>query len=95
MTAEKYSGSNIVSNKSMIHLNFVFVGLVLQIFGSLSYIVDTLKGKVKPNRVSWLLWSIVPSIAFVAEVKQGVGMESLLTFRGGLGSVSDFHQFFC
>ncbi len=67
----------------MIHPNFVIVGVIIQFFGGLSYLVDTVKGKVRPNRVTWLLWSIAPMIAFVAEIKQGVGILSLSTFIVG------------
>jgi hypothetical protein len=53
------------------------------LFGSWGYLVDTIKGKIKPNKVSWLLWSIAPMIAFLAMVKQGVGITSLATFVVG------------
>ncbi|MFZ4523716.1 MAG: hypothetical protein ACOYNC_18585 [Bacteroidales bacterium] len=42
-----------------------------------------MKGKVKPNRVSFLLWSVVPFIAFFAQIKQGVGLVALMTFSAG------------
>lgn len=51
--------------------------------GSVAYLIDTVKGKVKPNRVSFLLWSIVPFIAFFAQINQGVGLEALMTFSTG------------
>lgn len=40
----------------MIDEKFIFVAVVLNLAGGLSYLIDTLKGKVKPNKVSWLLW---------------------------------------
>src|SRR5207244_4891005 len=67
----------------MINQNFVIVGAIIAAVGGLSYLLDTLKGKVKPNRVSFLLWSIAPLIAFAAQIKQGVGLESLMTFSTG------------
>jgi len=67
----------------MLDQNFVIVGAIIAAVGSLSYLVDTLKGKVKPNRVSFLLWSLAPLIAFFAEVKQGVGIQALMTFIVG------------
>lgn len=62
---------------------FVIVGTLIGAFGSLVYLIDTLKGKVKPNRVSFLLWSIAPFIAFAAQIQQHVGLESLMTFSTG------------
>ena len=67
----------------MINPNFVIIGVVLQVLGSWSYLLDTIKGKVKPNKVSWLLWSIAPLIAFAAMIKQGVGITALATFVVG------------
>src|SRR5690348_177693 len=67
----------------MINPNFVIIGVIVQFLGGLSYLIDTVKGKVKPNRVSWLLWSIAPLVAFAAEIKQGVGIQSLTTFIVG------------
>lgn len=67
----------------MINENFILLGVALQLIGGLGYLIDTLKGKVKPNKVSWLLWSLAPLIAFFAEIKQGVGILSLTTFVAG------------
>jgi hypothetical protein len=67
----------------MLHPNFVIVGTLIGAVGSFAYLIDTVKGKVKPNRVSFLLWSVAPFIAFAAQIKQGVGLESLMTFSTG------------
>ena len=67
----------------MLHPNFVIVGTLIGAIGSFAYLIDTVRGKVKPNRVSFLLWSIAPLIAFAAQFKQGVGLESLMTFSTG------------
>ena len=67
----------------MINQNLVILGAIIAAAGSLFYLIDTLKGKVKPNRVSFLLWSLAPLIAFFAEVKQGVGIQALMTFIVG------------
>ena len=63
----------------MLNQNFVIVGAIIAIIGGASYLIETLKGKVKPNRVSYFLWSFVPLIAFFAELQQGVGLQSLMT----------------
>ena len=74
----------------MINENFVFLGLALSILGGLSYLIDTLKGKTKPNRVTWFFWAAAPLIAFVAEIQQGVGIQSLLTFIVGFNPLLIF-----
>ncbi len=70
-------------NFPMLHSYFIIVGALIGAMGSVAYLIDTVKGKVKPNRVSFLLWSIAPLIAFFAQIKQGVGLEALMTFSSG------------
>lgn len=67
----------------MINQNWIYLGIVLQSWGGLSYLIGTIKGSVKPNKVSWLLWSIAPLIAFFAMIKQDVGVEAWATFIVG------------
>lgn len=63
----------------MINENFIYLGLIITSLGGLSYLIKTLQGKVKPNRVTWFMWGLAPLIAFFAQVKEGVGLQSLLT----------------
>ncbi len=67
----------------MLPESFVYLGLLIGSIGAISYLIDTVKGTVKPNRVSFLLWSLAPLIAFFAQLKEGVGTQSLLTFSVG------------
>lgn len=67
----------------MLPSGFVIIGTLIGATGSIVYLLETVKGKVKPNRVSFLLWSIAPFIAFAAQIKQGVGIESWMTFSTG------------
>jgi hypothetical protein len=74
----------------MLNQNFIIIGTLIGAAGSLAYLVDTVKGKIRPNRVSFLLWSIAPFIAFAAQIKQGVGLESLMTFSTGFLPLTTF-----
>jgi hypothetical protein len=67
----------------MLSENWNIVGAILIFFGAGQYLLQTLKGEAQPNRVSWLIWTIAPLIAFFSEIKQGVGLQSLLTFMVG------------
>ena len=67
----------------MLDERFVILGALLSLIGGLSYVIDTIKGKAKPNRVTWFIWALAPLIAFSAEINQGVGLQSLLTFSMG------------
>jgi hypothetical protein len=78
----------------MLPSSFVIVGTLIGAVGAVVYLVDTVKGKVKPNRVSFLLWSIAPFIAFAAQIKQGVGLESVMTFSTGFLPITTFSASF-
>lgn len=67
----------------MLDEKFVIVGTLIGSAGAFSYLWSTIKGRVRPNKVSFLLWSIAPMIAFIAQVRQGVGLEALMTFSTG------------
>lgn len=74
----------------MLHPNFVILGAVIVFLGGLSYLISTLQGRIKPNRVTWFLWALAPLVAFAAEIKEGVGIQSLITFMFGLSGVLIF-----
>lgn len=78
----------------MIDEKFVFLAVAFNIVGGFSYLLDTIKGKAKPNKVSWFLWGLAPMIAFVAQVKQGVGLSSLMTFTVGFSPILIFFASF-
>lgn len=69
----------------MISDKFVLVGALLNIIGSSTYAYNTIKGKTKPNRVTWFLWALAPLIAFSAELGEHVGLQALMTFMVGFG----------
>ena len=75
---------------SMIDERFIFFGLMLNFIGTASYLIDTITGKVKPNKVSWFLWALAPMIAFAAEIKQGVGLAAWMTFAVGFSPLLIF-----
>lgn len=74
----------------MLNENFVWLGVAVNLLGSASYIIDTVRGKVRPNRVSWGLWALAVLIAFAAEKSQGVGIQSLATFIVGFSPLLIF-----
>ena len=67
----------------MLSPGFAVIGTLIGAVGSIAYLIDTVKGKIQPNRVSFLLWSIAPCIAFAAQMEQGAGMEALMTLSTG------------
>lgn len=74
----------------ILHHNFVILGVLIGFVGGLSYLISTIKGKTKPNRVTWFFWALAPLVAFAAEVKEGVGIQSLMTFGVGFSPLLIF-----
>ena len=60
-------------------------GAVLNLGGSGVYALRTLRGSVRPNPVTWLLWTLAPGVAFAAQVARHVGLPALTTLSVGLG----------
>jgi len=46
----------------------VILSAVITIFGASAYIRDTLRGKTKPNRISWSMWALAPLIGTAAAI---------------------------
>lgn len=74
----------------MIDERFVLLGALFNIFGSVTYAVSTMKGKTKPNRITWFLWALAPLIAFGAQWGEGVKWQSVMTFMVGFGPLLIF-----
>jgi len=69
----------------MLDPRFVIFGAAISLIGIGVYAIDTLRGRVKPNRVSWVLWAVAPLIAFASELASGVGWQALTTLAPGVG----------
>ena len=52
---------------------------ILMMVSSVPYIRDIVKGKTKPERATWFIWSVVMMIAFFAQVASGGTFSTLLT----------------
>lgn len=69
----------------MLDPHLVFLGAACTLAGSGYYAVQTLRGRARPNRVTWFLWALAPLIGFAAELDRGVGLPAVLTLSVGLG----------
>jgi len=43
----------------------VIASVLISLVGSFAYVVDTIKGKSKPNRISWAMWASAPLVATI------------------------------
>ncbi|MEZ5069529.1 MAG: hypothetical protein R2751_00830 [Bacteroidales bacterium] len=67
----------------MIPEYFAIIGAIIGSLGGFFYLRETVLGRAKPNRVTWLLWGLFPMIAFTAQRVQGVAEVSWTTFAAG------------
>lgn len=74
----------------MIDERWIYLGFALSFYGGFSYLIDTIKGKARPNRVTWFFWALAPMIALAAELQKGVGLPALLTFSVGFNPLLIF-----
>lgn len=49
----------------------IFIGAAVSLVFNIPYAWATIIGRVRPNKVSWLLWSIAPAIGFFAALSKG------------------------
>ncbi len=68
----------------------VLAGAAVQLIGIFSYAKETLRGNTKPNRVTWLMWFVAPSIATLAALADGVTWAALPVFMSGFGPLIVF-----
>ena len=65
---------------------FAYLTIIFALIGVSLYIKDTFLGKTKPNRVSWISWTIAPFGGVYVSYKSGVSMPLLMaTFMAGFG----------
>jgi hypothetical protein len=68
----------------------VFVAAAASMIAALVYIRSMFKGNTKPNRVTWLMWTVAPLIGTAAEVSSGVGWSVLPVFMAGFSPLLIF-----
>ncbi len=74
----------------MLDERFVLLGALIGSLGSISYLVATIQGRARPNRVTFFFWALAPLIAFVAELAEGVRIQSVMTLMVGLSPLAIF-----
>lgn len=63
----------------------VIISACINLVGASAYIRDTLVGKTKPNRMSWLMWALAPLISTTAALSAGATVwVTLRVFLAGL-----------
>ncbi len=60
-----------------------YITIFTSFFAGFLYIKDTLKGKTKPNRMSWLIWFLAATTASFVQFSNGAGLSSIPIFMAG------------
>lgn len=58
---------------------FGYISALLFIFSAIPYVRSILKGNTKPQRITWLIWTILVFIAFFSQLAKGATWSLLLT----------------
>jgi hypothetical protein len=75
----------------MIPEYFAYITILIALISISLYIRDILKGKVKPNKITWLFWGIAPIIGSYIGYESGVSLPLLATtFMSGFGCILVF-----
>lgn len=75
----------------MIDQNWVFLAVAINLVGACIYAYSVVKGKTRPNRVTWFVLSFAPILAFAAMMAQGVSFrESVFTLETGISPLIIF-----
>ena len=72
----------------------VFAAAFAMLVATYVYVRSMFRGGAKPNRVTWLMWSVAPFIATAAAVSNGVGWATLPVFMTGISPLIIFSASF-
>ncbi len=56
----------------------------MSVVGSMHYLFLTIKGRVKPSKVTWLLWGLFPLIVYIGQAVNGVGAPAWNTLAASI-----------
>lgn len=63
----------------MLNEQFIWLGAAVNVLAGIGYVMATVRGQARPNRVTWGLWSITAWLAFFGQLAEGVGLAVVLT----------------
>lgn len=55
------------------------VAALLAVIGNVPYLLDVVKGRVKPHAYTWLVWTIVSCVIFFGQIAKGAGVGAIPT----------------
>jgi hypothetical protein len=69
----------------MLPESIIYIGVIASLIGVIWYLKSIIHGQVKPNLVSWFIWTLAPFLAVFFQIKAGAGLSILPVFMAGFG----------
>ena len=63
----------------MIKITLVVIASLLAVIGNVPYLLDVIKGRVKPHPYTWFVWTIVSCVVFFGQLEKGAGLAAIPT----------------
>jgi len=76
-------------NEHMLHILGIIAG-ILALIAPIPYIYETIRGETKPNRATWLIWSVLLAIALAVQIREGGTYSAILTAADLIGTSTTF-----
>lgn len=70
------------------HTTLAWIGALLAVFSVAPYLYDIVKGRTKPNIVSWFTWTLLTSIVTAAALAAGEPRTALLSLASTICTAS-------
>jgi hypothetical protein len=70
--------------------HFVYLAAAVASIGVVLYGIEMFRGEAHPNRVSWLLWGLLPVSTWLASISEGAGPSAFFALATGLGALVIF-----
>lgn len=67
-----------------------YIAIALRLLGGAGYIRSTLRGRTKPNPITWFIWGLTAAVAFFAQLQAGVGTQAWMTCALAVGPLIIF-----
>lgn len=57
----------------------VVIASLLALAGNIPYLIDVIKGRVRPHPYTWFVWTIVSCVVFFGQLAKGAGIAAIAT----------------
>jgi hypothetical protein len=74
----------------VLSIGLILVAAGLRLASGIAYVFDILRGRARPNPITWFCWGLTASITLAAQIAEGVGIQALVTFAIALGPMAIF-----